>query len=210
MLMREGEYSSKLLEEAIEAFSTLPGIGRKSALRLALFLLRHEPDFTHQLTSQLNNFVDNIHHCKQCHNISDDELCSICADPRRDRRLLCVVESVREVIAIERTGYFNGLYHVLGGIISPIDGIGPDDLYISDLVERVKREEIEEVMLAFSATMEGDTTNFYIYRLLEPTNVLVSVIARGVAIGDELEYADDLTLGRSIEQRIDFSSTLRQ
>lgn len=206
--MRVGEYSSELLEKAIDAFASLPGIGRKSAMRLSLFLLQQEPEFTHQLTQQLKDFVDHIHHCQRCHNISDEEICAICKDEERDCQLLCVVESVREVIAIERTGRFHGVYHVLGGIISPMDGIGPEDLYLEDLAERVVKEEIEEVMLALSATMEGDTTNFYIYRMLQPTGVQVSTIARGVSVGDELEYADDITLGRSIEHRIDFASTL--
>lgn len=201
---------SLLLQRAIDAFASLPGVGRKSALRLALFLLKQEKDFTHKLTEDLNAFVDEIHFCRVCHNISDDEVCSVCANPERDRRTICVVESVREVIAIERTNQFGGLYHVLGGLISPMDGVGVDDLFLSDLRDRVVRDRVEEVLLALSATMEGDTTNFYIYRQLQDLPVRITTIARGVAIGDELEYADDVTLARSIEHRIDFMSTLRR
>lgn len=201
---------SLLLQRAIDAFASLPGVGRKSALRLALFLLKQEKDFTHKLTEDLNAFVDEIHFCRICHNISDDEVCSVCANPERDRRTICVVESVREVIAIERTNQFGGLYHVLGGLISPMDGVGVDDLFLSDLRDRVVRDGVEEVLLALSATMEGDTTNFYIYRQLQDLPVRITTIARGVAIGDELEYADDVTLARSIEHRIDFMSTLRR
>ncbi len=201
---------SLLLQRAIDAFASLPGVGRKSALRLALFLLKQEKDFTHKLTEDLNAFVDEIHFCRVCHNISDDEVCSVCANPERDRRTICVVESVREVIAIERTNQFGGLYHVLGGLISPMDGVGVDDLFLSDLRDRVVRDGVEEVLLALSATMEGDTTNFYIYRQLQDLPVRITTIARGVAIGDELEYADDVTLARSIEHRIDFMSTLRR
>lgn len=201
---------SLLLQKAIDAFAGLPGVGRKSAMRLALFLLKQEKDFTHHFTETLNTFVDEIHFCKVCHNISDDELCSICASQERDHRTICVVESVREVMAIERTGQFKGLYHVLGGLISPMDGVGVDDLFLADLKERVVRDEVEEVLLALSATMEGDTTNFYIYRQLQDLPVRITTIARGVAVGDELEYADDVTLARSIEHRIDFMSTLRR
>lgn len=201
---------SLLLQKAIDAFSSLPGVGRKSALRLALFLLKQDKEFTHHFTSDLNAFVDEIHFCKVCHNISDDEICGVCSRPDRDRQTICVVESVRELIAIERTNQFNGLYHVLGGLISPMDGIGVDDLFLSDLKERVVRDDVQEVLLALSATMEGDTTNFYIYRQLQDLPVRITTIARGVAIGDELEYADDVTLARSIEHRIDFMSTLRR
>lgn len=201
---------SMLLQKAIDAFAGLPGVGRKSALRLALFLLKQDKDFTHRLTEDLNSFVDEIHFCRVCHNISDDEVCSICAAPDRDPHTICVVESVREVIAIERTNQFGGLYHVLGGLISPMDGIGVDDLFLSDLRERVIRDEVREVLLALSATMEGDTTNFYIYRQLQELPVRITTIARGVAVGDEIEYADDVTLARSIEHRIDFLSTLRR
>lgn len=200
---------SHLLQKAIDAFAGLPGVGRKSALRLALFLLRQDRDFTHQFTSDLNNFIDEIKFCERCHNVSDDTVCAICKDERRDDSILCVVESIREVLAIERTGLYHGRYHVLGGLISPMDGVGPDDLFLQDLPTRVAEEGITEVLLALSTTMEGDTTNFYIYRLLEGLGVRVTVIARGISVGDELEYADEITLGRSIENRIDFTSTLK-
>lgn len=201
------EYS-KLLSNAVDAFGSLPGVGRKSALRLALFLLQQDKEFTLELTARLREYVEQIQHCRICHNICDEEVCQICSDKSRDNTLLCVVESVRDVIAIERTGHYRGYYHVLGGIISPIDQIGPSDLFLADLPERVTRDGVKEVLLALSTTMEGDTTNFYIYKLLQETGVRVSVIARGVSIGDELEYADEVTLGRSIDHRIDFESTL--
>ena len=200
---------SLLLQRAVDAFASLPGIGPKSGLRLALHLLKQEPSFTHGFCDDIRNYIDGIRHCRVCHNICDEDLCRVCSDPRRDESMICVVESVREVIAIERTGNFKGLYHVLGGIISPLDGIGPSDLYLQDLPDRVRREGIKEVLLALSTTMEGDTTNFYIYRMLKDTGVKISIISRGVSIGDELEYADELTLGRSIDHRIDFESTLK-
>lgn len=205
--MNEGY--SLLLQKAVDAFAGLPGVGRKTALRLALFLLKQEKSFTHNLTDDLNSFVDQIHFCERCHNISDDPVCPICRDTRRDDAIICVVENIRDVLAIERTGHFHGRYHVLGGLISPIDGLGPNDLFLSDLPDRVREEGITEVLLALSTTMEGDTTNFYIYRLLRDLDVKITVIARGVPMGDDLEYADEVTLGRSIENRIDFSSTLR-
>ncbi|KGN78772.1 recombination mediator RecR [Porphyromonas cangingivalis] len=200
---------SLLLQRAVDAFASLPGIGPKSGLRLALHLLKQEPSFTHGFCDDIRSYIDGIRHCRVCHNICDQDVCQVCSDPRRDESMICVVESVREVIAIERTGNFKGLYHVLGGIISPLDGIGPSDLYLQDLPERVRREGVKEVLLALSTTMEGDTTNFYIYRMLKDTGVKISVISRGVSIGDELEYADELTLGRSIDHRIDFESTLK-
>ncbi|KGL49792.1 recombination mediator RecR [Porphyromonas cangingivalis] len=200
---------SLLLQRAVDAFASLPGIGPKSGLRLALHLLKQEPAFTHGFCDDIRSYIDGIRHCRVCHNICDQDVCQVCSDPRRDESMICVVESVREVIAIERTGNFKGLYHVLGGIISPLDGIGPSDLYLQDLPERVRREGVKEVLLALSTTMEGDTTNFYIYRMLKDTGVKISVISRGVSIGDELEYADELTLGRSIDHRIDFESTLK-
>ena len=206
--MNEGY--SLLLQKAIDAFAGLPGVGRKTALRLALFLLKQEKGFTHAFTADLNSFVDKIHFCDRCHNISDEPVCPICKDPRRDDTIICVVENIRDVMAIERTGHFRGRYHVLGGLISPIDGLGPNDLFLSDLPDRVRNEGITEVLLALSTTMEGDTTNFYIYRLLRDLDVKITVIARGVPMGDDLEYADEVTLGRSIENRIDFTSTLRK
>lgn len=208
--MQQTDDYSHLLQRAVDAFASLPGVGRKSALRLALFLLKQEKGFTYRIVDSLRDFVDGILYCEKCHNISDEVICSICSDTSRDPSTLCIVESVRDVMAIENTGQYNGLYHVLGGIISPMDGVGPTDLFLQDLPERIEKERIQEVILALSTTMEGDTTNFYIYRMLKDLPVKVSAIARGVAIGDELEYADDLTLGRSILQRIDFSETLRR
>ena len=202
---------SPLLDRAVRALGGLPGVGSKSALRLALFLLREDKSFTHGLTDDLRDFVDGIHYCSECHNICDEELGAICSDPQRDSRLVCVVESVREVLAIEQTGRYHGRYHVLGGLISPIDGIGPDDLFLADLPQRVQDEGVREILLALSTTMEGDTTNFYIYRLLKDIpDLSISTLSRGVSVGDDLEYADQLTLGRSIENRIPFSSTLRE
>jgi len=198
-------YPSALLENAVKQLSSLPGIGRKTALRLALYVLRQEESFTDNFTSALSELRHEVKYCRVCHNISDSEVCSICSDPRRDSSIVCVVENIREVMAIENTGQFHGLYHVLGGIISPIDGIGPSDLEIDSLVERVKAGGIDEVLLALSTTMEGDTTNFYIFRKLQPTGVKVTVIARGVSIGDEIEYADEVTLGRAIVGRINFA-----
>ncbi len=179
----------------------LPGVGSKTALRYALFLLRQDAQTVSSFVSALTRLKEEVHYCRVCHNICDTEICSLCADTRRDRSTVCVVETIRDVMAIESTQQFRGLYHVLGGIISPMDGIGPQDLSIQSLVERVERGEVKEVILALSSTMEGDTTNFYIYRKLEVTGVKISLIARGIAVGDELEYADEVTLGRSIINR---------
>lgn len=201
---------SVLLQRAIDAFSSLPGIGPKSALRLALHTLRQDKEYAHVFCQNLLDFVDNIRFCKECHNISDHDVCSICKDPRRDRSTICVVESVREVIAIENTGHFKGVYHVLGGLISPMDGVSPSDLFLNDLPERVAASGAGEVILALSTTMEGDTTNFYIYRMLRDTGVVLTALSRGVSVGDDLEYADELTLGRSIDHRISFEDTLRR
>lgn len=200
------QYPSLLLEKAVNEFSQLPGIGRKTALRLVLHLLR-------QSTTQVDNFSNamvemkhNIKHCKVCHNISDTDVCPICSDARRDTTVVCVVENIQDVMAIENTQQFNGLYHVLGGIISPMDGIGPNDLEIESLVERVRSGEIKEIILALASTMEGDTTNFYISRKLKEFDVKLSVIARGISVGDELEYTDEVTLGRSIINRTPFDN----
>ena len=179
----------------------LPGVGSKTALRYALFLLRQDAQTVSSFVSALTRLKEEVHYCRVCHNICDTEICSLCADTRRDRSTVCVVETIRDVMAIESTQQFRGLYHVLGGIISPMDGIGPQDLSIQSLVERVERGEVKEVILALSSTIEGDTTNFYIYRKLEVTGVKISLIARGIAVGDELEYADEVTLGRSIINR---------
>jgi recombination protein RecR len=202
-------YPSALLETAVNEFANLPGIGRKSALRLVLHLLRQDDERVAGFAGSMLKLKREIKYCSVCHNISDTEVCNICADRSRDGSLVCVVENVKEVMAIEKTVQFGGLYHVLGGIISPIDGVGPSDLEIASLEERVKSGEIREVILALSATMEGDTTNFYIYRKLQPHGVKVSIIARGVSIGDEIEYADEVTLGRSILNRTPFNESYK-
>ncbi len=195
---------SHLLENAVEQLSQLPGVGRKTALRLVLYMLRQPTDNTDKLTDALHHVRHDICHCRVCHNISDTEVCPICADQRRDSHTVCVVENVQDVMAIENTRQYNGLYHVLGGIISPMDGIAPGDIEIDSLVERVQNGDIKEVILALASTMEGDTTGFYISRRLQPTSVAVSVIARGISVGDELEYTDEITLGRSILNRTPF------
>lgn len=196
--------NSQLLERAVEELSKLPGIGKKTALRLALHLLRKENDEVKALGESLIEMRENITYCSRCHNISEEEVCEICSDNHRDQTTLCVVENVKDVITIESTHQHHGLYHVLGGLISPLDGIGPSDIEIESLVERVDKEEIKEVILALSPTMEGDTTNFYIYRKLEGKSVKVTMLARGLSVGNELEYADELTLGKSIQNRIPF------
>lgn len=198
-------YPSTLLENAVDELSALPGVGRKTALRLSLYLLRREPEYADRLGSALQALRRDVKYCRTCHNICDTELCDICADPMRDRTTVCVVENVKDVMTVENTAQFHGLYHVLGGIISPIDGVGPADLEIDSLVKRVASGEVREVVLALSTTMEGDTTNFFIYRKLSDYPVRVTVIARGVSIGDELEYADEVTLGRSILNRVEFN-----
>jgi recombination protein RecR len=198
-------FSSKLIEKAVEAFATLPGIGRKTALRLVLHLLKQEKTATDQFAAALTAMRAGIRECRQCHNLSDDELCQICTDPRRDRSLVCVVENIRDLMAIEDTSQFRGLYHVLGGIISPIEGIGPSDLNIDSLAARAQLGEIKEAIMAISPTIEGETTIFYISKKLQPLGVQVSAIARGVSFGGDLEYADELTLGRSIVTRTPYS-----
>lgn len=201
-------FSSKLLENAVNEVSQLPGIGKRTALRLVLHLLKQPKSQTHQLAASLNDLVDDIKLCKKCHNISDVDICEICSNPMRNSEIICVVEDVRDVMAIENTGQFRGLYHVLGGKISPMEGIGPHNLMIDSLINKVKDEEIEEIIFALSSTMEGDTTNFYIFKQLEPYKVKTSTIARGISVGDELEYADEITLGRSIVNRIPFENSL--
>ncbi len=198
-------FSSKLIEKAVEAFATLPGIGRKTALRLVLHMLKQEKTATDQFAAALTAMRAGIRECRQCHNLSDDELCQICTDPRRDRSLVCVVENIRDLMAIEDTSQFRGLYHVLGGIISPIEGIGPSDLNIDSLAARAQSGEIKEAIMAISPTIEGETTIFYISKKLQPLGVQVSAIARGVSFGGDLEYADELTLGRSIVTRTPYS-----
>lgn len=200
--MIQQQYPSLLLERAVEEFSKLPGIGRKTALRLVLHLLRQETADVEQLAEAVVTLKREVKHCKCCHNISDTDICPICANPRRDRKTICVVENIQDVMAIENTQQFQGLYHVLGGIISPMDGISPSDIEIDSLVSRVEEGEVQEVIMALSPTMEGDTTSFYIYRKLAKfTDVRISQIARGISVGDELEYTDEITLGRSILNR---------
>ena len=201
-------FSSKLLENAVQEIAQLPGIGRRTALRLALYLLKQPKDQTLALSKSLNNLREFVMFCESCHNLSDQKLCEICSNLKRNKKILCVVEDIRDVMAIENTGQFQGIYHVLGGIISPMDGIGPKDLKIDSLVEKVKIGEVEEIIFALSATMEADTTNFYIYKLIQPYNVKTSTIARGIPVGDELEYTDEVTLGRSILARIPFESSM--
>lgn len=197
----ENQYPSLLLERAVNEFSRLPGIGRKTALRLVLNLLRQDVEEVERFTDAVLQLRKEVRRCRICHNISDTDICPICSDSHRNRRLICVVENIQDVMAVERTGQFYGLYHVLGGIISPMDGVGPSDLEIESLVERVKEGEVDEIIFALASTMEGDTTNFYISRKLQPYDVKLSVIARGISVGDELEYTDEVTLGRSILNR---------
>lgn len=201
----EQQYPSTLLEKAVAEFAKLPGIGRKTALRLVLHMLRMNEEDVDRFANAITTLRKEVRYCKICHNISDTDVCPICSDPRRERKTICVVENIRDVMAVENTMQYRGLYHVLGGIISPIDGIGPADIEIESLVERVVEGGIEEVIFALGSTMEGDTTNFYISRKLAPYPVKLSVIARGIAVGDELEYADEVTLGRSIRDRVPFS-----
>ena len=203
--MIQQQYPSQLLERAVQEFAKLPDIGRKTALRLVLHLLRQEEEDVTLLTDAISKMKKEVKRCKVCHNISDSEVCPICSDPRRDSSMICVVENIQDVMAVENTQQFNGSYHVLGGVISPMDGIGPADLEIDSLVERVGEGDVKEVILALSSTMEGDTTNFYIFRKLAPyKDVKISIIARGISVGDELEYTDEVTLGRSILNRTVF------
>ena len=201
----ETRFNSQLLEKAVGELSKLPGIGRKTALRLALHLLRKDKEDVRALGQSIIEMRDNISYCKSCHNISEEPRCPICSDSRRDRKTVCVVENVKDVITIEATNQHHGLYHVLGGLISPLDGIGPSDIEIDSLVKRVEEEDIHEVILALSPTMEGDTTNFYIFRKLGTLPVKITMLARGLSVGNELEYTDELTLGKSIQNRIPFA-----
>ncbi len=203
------EFSSKLIQNAVNEISQLPGIGKRTALRLALHMLRQQKNQTEDLANALVLMRNNIKFCNNCHNISDLDTCEICANPKRDNSIICVVEDIRDVMAIESTSSFKGLYHVLGGKISPMDGIGPDDLNIISLVDKVKSGLVKELIFALSSTMEGDTTNFYIYKLINKFDVITSTIARGVSVGDDLEYADEITLGRSITNRIPFESSIK-
>lgn len=203
------EFSSKLLENAVNEMSQLPGIGKRTALRLVLHLLKQPKEQSQKLAASLVKMREDINFCANCHNISDTTLCEICANPRREEHIVCVVEDIRDVMAIENTSQYRGHYHVLGGKISPMDGIGPSELTIPSLVEKVKAGKVRELIFALSSTMEGDTTNFYIYKQIEPYNITITTIARGIAVGDELEYADEVTLGRSILHRIPFESSLK-
>jgi recombination protein RecR len=203
------EFSSKLIEKAVNEISQLPGIGKRSALRLVLHLLKQPKEQTDFLSQALVNMRADIKYCTSCHNISDSDICEICANPNRNRQIICVVEDIRDVMAIEGTGQFKGIYHVLGGKISPIEGVGPSQLKIPTLVEKVKSGNVLEIIFALSSTMEGDTTNFYIYKQIVDSGVEMSTIARGIAVGDELEYADEVTLGRSILHRIPFEKSFK-
>ena len=203
------DFSSKLLENAVNEMAQLPGIGKRTALRLVLHLLKRPKEQTTLLAKALEDFRNEIRLCSNCHNISDTELCEICSNARRNRELICVVEDIRDVMAIENTSQFKGIYHVLGGKISPIEGIGPHNLTIENLAQKVALGEVKEVILALSSTMEGDTTNFYIYRQLQKFDIKLTTIARGISVGDEIEYADEVTLGRSILNRVPFENSLK-
>ncbi|MFX0557598.1 recombination mediator RecR [Maribacter sp. CXY002] len=202
------DFSSKLLEHAVYEMSQLPGIGKRTALRLVLHLLKQSESRTENLSNALVQLRNTVQYCKNCHNISDTELCEICVNTKRDSTLVCVVEDIRDVMAIENTGQYRGMYHVLGGKISPMEGVGPQDLTIRSLIAKARSGEIKELIFALSSTMEGDTTNFYIFKQLEGVGVKTSTIARGIAVGDELEYADEVTLGRSILNRVPFEGSL--
>lgn len=208
-MITEPEFSSRILENAVTNLSRLPGVGRKTALRLALHILRRDEAEGVELGESIVKLRREIKYCRICHNISESDICDICDNPRRDSRLICVVENVKDVMHFERTGQFRGKYHVLNGLISPLDGVGPEQLQISSLVERVKNSDIDEVILALSATMEGETTNYYIYRKLEPFGVKITQLARGVSVGNEIEYTDEVTLGRSLINRTLFSDSIK-
>ena len=203
------EFSSKLIEKAVNEMSQLPGIGKRTALRLVLHLLKQPKEHTGFLSQALLNMREEIKFCENCHNISDTKVCEICANSSRNKHIICVVEDIRDVMAIENTGQYKGVYHVLGGKISPIEGVGPSQLNIISLVEKVKSGTVAEIIFAFSSTMEGDTTNFYIYKQIAEFEIIISTIARGISVGDELEYADEVTLGRSILYRVPFEKTFK-
>lgn len=203
------EYSSRLVEKAVNEISQLPGIGKRTALRLVLHLLKQPKEQTGFLAQALTSMREDVQFCQSCHNISDDAVCNVCANAKRDHQIICVVEDIRDVMAIENTSQFRGIYHVLGGKISPMDGIGPSQLNINSLVEKVKAGVVKEIIFALSSTMEGDTTNFYIYKQIQDFDIVTSTIARGISVGDELEYADEVTLGRSILHRVPFENSLK-
>ncbi len=208
--MSLNQFPSRLLEDSVEEFSRLPGIGKKTALRLVLYLLRQDDEDLKHFGNTLIKLKENIQYCKSCNNISDTDICSICSNPARDQKTICVVENIQDVMAIENTNQYYGIYHVLGGIISPMDGIGPDDLKIDILENKIKNGEIKELIFALSTTMEGDTTNFYLYRKFNPFEIKITTLARGVSVGDEIEYADEVTLGRSLINRTPFENSLSQ
>lgn len=203
-----GNFSSRLLENAVNEFARLPGIGRKTALRLVLHMLRQDKEAVTSFGESIIRLRNEVIHCRVCHNISDTEVCSVCSNPSRNQSVICVVENIRDVMSVENTHQFNGLYHVLGGIISPVDGISPSSLEIDSLISRVDSGTVKEIILALPATMEGDTTNFYIFRKLKPYDVAVTTLARGISVGDDLEYTDEVTLGRSIINRVEFERSL--
>ena len=201
-------FSSKLLEEAVNEFNRLPGIGKRTALRLVLHILRKDKSEATKLSQSIERLIKQVTYCKKCHAVADNEVCEICSNPLRDKSTICVVEEIVDVMAIENTSQYKGVYHILGGVISPMNGIGPNDLQIESLLEKIKSENIQEVILALNTNLEGDTTNYYLFKKLSSYNIVVSAIARGIAIGDELEYVDDVTLGRSIINRTSYESTL--
>ena len=207
--MNDEQYPSQLLQNAVDEFSKLPGIGRKTALRLVLNMLRRDEEDVNRFANAVIRLRSEVRYCSVCHNISDTETCQICSNPARDKTTICVVETVKDVMSVENTQQYRGLYHVLGGVISPMDGIGPNDLEIESLVKRISDGGIKEVILALSPTMEGDTTNFFLFKKLSGFDVKITTIARGVAVGDELQYADEVTLGRSIRNRVDFTDSFR-
>lgn len=204
------EFSSRLLSDAVDEISRLPGIGKRSALRLALYLLKQPKENTILLAKSLEKFRNEIGYCSKCHNLSENDICEICSNEKRNKKILCVVEDIRDVMAIENTNQYKGLYHVLGGIISPIEGIGPNDLNIDSLVRKVSSKEVDELILALSSTLEADTTNFYIFKTLSKIDIKITTIARGISVGDELEYADEVTLGRSISRRVPYESSVTE
>ena len=203
------EFSSKLIETAVNEISKLPGIGKRTALRLVLFLLRQPSDQSNDLSKAISEMRSNVNFCNNCHNICDTDLCDICSNPNRDKSVICIVEDIRDVMAIENTSSYKGLYHVLGGKISPLDGIGPNELNITSLIDKIDKGGNNEIIFALSSTMEGDTTNFYIYKLIKQYNIITSTIARGISIGDDLEYTDEITLARSITNRIPFETSIK-
>lgn len=204
------EYSSRIIEQAVEAFSQLPGVGKKTALRFVLHVVKQDKQMAEQLSGIILRLKTDLKFCTACHNISESEICEICANPSRDESTVCVVQDYRDILAIENTGLYKGHYHVLGGLISPLEGITPSSLNIESLVTKLGRNKVSEIILALNATMEGETTSFYIFRKIAPFNIRLSVIARGIAVGDELEYADEVTLGRSIQNRIPFDNLMKK